>query len=46
MNAKVKELVSNGMSERQAYRIAKRERKDAPEPDFNYDAECPKGEWV
>lgn len=46
MNAKVKELVSNGMSERQAYRIAKRERKDAPEPDFDYEKETPKGEWV
>jgi hypothetical protein len=34
------------MSQRQAYRLAKRERKDAPEPDFNYEKETPKGEWV
>lgn len=46
MNAKVEELVSQCMSQRQAYRIAKRERKDAPEPDFNYDANTPKGEWA
>lgn len=46
MNAKVKELVSNGMSERQAYRIAKRERRDMKEQNFDYDAETPKGEWI
>lgn len=46
MNAKVEELVSQGMSQRQAYRIAKRDRKDMKEPNFDYDAETPKGEWI
>lgn len=46
MNAKVQEFMLRGMSQRQAYRIAKRERKDTTEPVFNYDKETPKGEWV
>lgn len=46
MNAKVQEFMSQGMSQRQAYRLAKRERKDSPEPDFDYEKETPKGEWI
>lgn len=49
MNATVKTYMEQGMSRRKAYRLAKKDNngeKLSEEIDFNYDAECPKGEWV
>ena len=49
MNAKVQEFMSRGMSRRQAYRLAKKDNngeKLSKETAFDYESECPKGEWV
>lgn len=48
MNETVKKYMRQGKSKRTAYRLAKRETvvSETKENDFDYDAECPKGEWV
>lgn len=48
MNEIVKKYMLQGKNRRTAYRLAKREHvvSETKESDFDYDAECPKGEWV
>lgn len=45
-NPEVQKLMDSGMSERSAYRHAAATKHQKKEPDFNYEAETPKGEWV
>ena len=46
MNPEVQKLMDAGMSERSAYRHVSATKPKKKEPDFNYDRETPKGEWV
>lgn len=45
INPEVRKLMDSGMSQRSAYRHAAATKKKK-EPEFNYDKETPKGEWV
>ena len=47
MNPEVQKLVDSGMSIRTAYRTVEKTRAEKNnKPDFNYERETPKGEWV
>ena len=46
INPEVQKLMDAGMSERSAYRHAAATKIKKKEPDFDYDKETPKGEWV
>ena len=46
INPEVRKLMDAGMSKRTAYRHAAATKTKKKEPDFNYDKETPKGEWV
>ena len=49
MNITVKTYMEQGMSRRTAYRLAKKDNngeKLSKETAFNYESECPKGEWI
>ena len=46
INTEVQNLMDSGMSRRSAYRHAAATNKKKKEPDFDYDKETPKGEWV
>lgn len=46
INPEVRKLMDSGMSERSAYRHAAATKPKKKEPDFNYDKQTPKGEWV
>lgn len=42
----VRKLMDSGMSQRSAYRHAASTKLKKKEPEFDYDKETPKGEWV
>jgi hypothetical protein len=47
MNPEVQKLVDSGMSIRTAYRTVEKARAEKNnKPEFNYERETPKGEWV
>ena len=46
INTEVQKLMDSGMSQRSAYRHAAATKPKKKEPDFDYDKETPKGEWV
>jgi uncharacterized protein YqgQ len=46
INPEVRKLMDAGMSQRSAYRHAKAVKPKKKEPEFDYDKETPKGEWV
>lgn len=46
MNAKLEKYIEQGYSRRHAYRLARHESKAEIKPDFDYEKETPKGEWV
>jgi len=46
INPEVQKLMDSGMSERSAYRHAAATKTKKKEPEFDYEAETPKGEWV
>ena len=46
INPEVAKLMDAGMSRRSAYRHAEATKPKKKEPDFDYDKETPKGEWV
>ena len=46
INHEVRKLMDLGMSERSAYRHAAATKPKKKEPEFDYDKETPKGEWV
>lgn len=47
INTEVQKLVDSGMSIRTAYRTVEKARSEKNnKPDFNYERETPKGEWV
>ena len=46
INPEVQKLMDSGMSQRSAYRHAAATKPKKKEPDFGYDKETPKGEWV
>ena len=46
MDALVKNFVEEGASVRKAYRMARRIRDKEESESFDYEKECPKGEWV
>jgi hypothetical protein len=45
-NPEVQKLMDAGMSERSAYRHVSATKPKKKEPEFNYELETPKGEWV
>ena len=46
INPEVRKLMDSGMSQRSAYRHAASTKPKKKEPEFDYDKETPKGEWV
>jgi hypothetical protein len=46
INPEVLKLMDAGMSKRSAYRHAAATKPKNKEPDFDYERETPKGEWV
>ena len=46
INPEVQKLMDSKMSQRSAYRHAAATKPKKKEPDFDYDKETPKGEWV
>lgn len=46
INPEVRKLMDSGMSQRYAYRHAASTKPKKKEPEFDYDKETPKGEWV
>lgn len=46
INPEVRKLMDSGMSKRSAYRHAASTKTKKKEPEFNYEKETPKGEWV
>lgn len=46
INPEVAKLMDAGMSQRTAYRHIAATKTKKKEPDFDYDKETPKGEWV
>ena len=46
INPEVRKLMDSGMSERSAYRHAAATKPKNKEPDFDYERNTPKGEWV
>lgn len=47
INTEVQKLIDSGMSIRTAYRtVEKAMAEKNNKPDFNYERETPKGEWV
>ena len=46
INHEVRKLMDSGMSQRSAYRHVAATKPKKKEPEFDYDKETPKGEWV
>lgn len=46
INPEVRKMMDAGMSRRYAYRHAAETKTKKKEPNFDYDKETPKGEWV
>ena len=46
INPEVRKLMDSGMSKRSAYRHVAATKHKKKEPEFDYDKETPKGEWV
>lgn len=46
INPEVRKLMDSGMSQRSAYSHVAETKPKKKEPEFDYDKETPKGEWV
>ena len=46
INPEVQKLMDSGISQRTAYRHVAATKTKKKEPEFDYDKETPKGEWV
>lgn len=46
INHEVRKLMDSGMVQRSAYRHVAKTKPKKKEPEFDYDKETPKGEWV
>lgn len=46
INPEVRKLMDSGTSQRSAYRHVAETKPKKKEPEFDYDKETPKGEWV